>query len=95
MNKKNHSYIRHQQSIAAIFSDVVLLNMDKFLLEQKQLLGLEREAELEESRLLQANVSLKELCGKGVAIQKLVIVGQATGLYGRLIVSFGSRHHGQ
>lgn len=69
--------------------------MEKFLLEQKHLLALEREAELEESRLLQANVSLKELCGKGVAIQKVVIVGQATGLYGRLVVSFGSRHHGQ
>ena len=63
--------------------------------DQKQLLSLERDAELEESRLLKANVSLRDLCQKGVAIQRLVVGGQATGLYGRLVLTLVSRVHNQ
>ena len=65
--------------------------MEKFVSEQKRLLALERDAEIEESRLLQSNVSLRELCQKGVAVQKLVVGGQATGLYGRLVITWVSR----
>ena len=69
--------------------------MEKFVADQKQLLSLERDAELEESRLLKANVSLRDLCQKGVAIQRLVVGGQATGLYGRLVLTMVSRVHKQ
>jgi len=65
--------------------------MEKFVSEQKKLLALERDAEIEESRLLQSSVSLRELCQKGVAVQKLVVGGQATGLYGRLVITWVSR----
>ena len=68
--------------------------MDKFVIEQKKYLTLEREAEIEESRLLQSNVSVRELCQKGVAVQKLVVGNQATGLYGRLVITFVSRTPG-
>ena len=69
--------------------------MEKFVADQKQLLSLERDAELEESRLLKANVSLRDLCQKGVAIQRLVVGGQATGLYGRLVLTLVSRVNNQ
>ena len=68
-----------------------LKEMEKFVSEQKKLLALERDAEIEESRLLQSSVSLRELCQKGVAVQKLVVGGQATGLYGRLVITWVSR----
>ena len=63
--------------------------------EQRRLLELERTAELEESRVLVSSVSLKELCERGVALQRLVISSQATGLYGRVVVTFTSRASGQ
>ena len=69
--------------------------MEKFVADQKQLLSLERDAELEESRLLKANVSLRDLCQKGVAIQRLVVGGQATGLYGRLVLTLVNRVNNQ
>ena len=69
--------------------------MEKFVAEQKELLSLERDAEVEEARLLRSNVSLRELCEAGVAVQRLVVGGQATGLYGRLVVTLVSRgQHG-
>ena len=69
--------------------------MEKFVAEQKELLSLERDAEVEEARLLRSSVSLRELCEAGVAVQRLVVGGQATGLYGRLVVTLVSRgQHG-
>merc|ERR1719228_2010832 len=69
--------------------------MDKFVTEQRNLLALEREAEVEEANTLQSQTSLKELCQKGVALQKLLVGGQVTGLYGRTVVTFTSRLVGQ
>ena len=36
--------------------------MDEFVRRQRELLGLEKEAELEESALLLENTSVRELC---------------------------------
>ena len=72
----------------------ISLTMDKFVEDQRKFLALEREAEIEESRLLQSNISVRELCQKGVAVQKLVVGNQATGLYGRLVITFVSRTPG-
>ena len=69
--------------------------MDKFISEQRRLLSLEREAELEQSRILQSSASVKELCERGVAVQRLVVQSQVTGLYGRLVICFGARVSGQ
>jgi len=71
------------------------VDMDSFVLEQRRLLALEREAEVEEAIALQSQTSIKELCQKGVAVQKVVVEGQVTGLYGRTIITFSSRTVGQ
>jgi len=71
------------------------LDMDSFISEQRRLLALEREAEVEEANILQSNTSIKELCQKGVAVQKVVVGGQVTGLYGRTVITFTSRVIGQ
>ena len=63
--------------------------------EQRRLLELERTAELEESRVLVSSVSVRELCERGLAIQRLVITSQATGMYGRVVVTFSGRSSGQ
>eukprot|EP00092_Neocalanus_flemingeri_P015084 GFUD01016295.1.p1 GENE.GFUD01016295.1~~GFUD01016295.1.p1 ORF type:complete len:986 (-),score=401.27 GFUD01016295.1:749-3706(-) len=71
------------------------VDMDTFVVEQRALLALEREAEVEEVNILQSQTSLKDLCQKGVAVQKVVVAGQVTGLYGRTVITFTSRVVGQ
>lgn len=63
--------------------------------EQKKLLALERDAEVEEASCLRSKTSLKDLCDKGVAIQKLVVDGVVTGLYGKTVITFTNRIVGQ
>ncbi|XP_068116839.1 DNA-binding protein SMUBP-2 [Hyperolius riggenbachi] len=62
--------------------------MEEFIKTQFELLKEEREAEIEETRTWQENVSLKELQRKGVCLLKLQVESQKTGLYGRLLVTF-------
>ena len=69
--------------------------METFVLDQRRLLALEREAEVEEADILQSQSNIKDLCQKGVAVQKVVVEGQVTGMYGRTIVTFASRIVGQ
>ena len=38
---------------------------------------------------LHGNASLRSLCQAGLALQRLVIEGSSTGLYGRTVVTFG------
>ena len=71
------------------------VDMDTFVLEQRRLLALEREAEVEEANILQSQTSLKDLCQKGVAVQKVVVGSQVTGLFGRTVITFTSRIDGQ
>lgn len=61
-------------------------NLETFVAEQQRLLGLEREAEIAEARLLQGEASLRSLCHAGLALQRLQVEGEATGLYGRTLV---------
>ena len=65
--------------------------MERFVAEQRRLLELERTAEVEECRALLSSVSVKELCERGLALQRLELTSQATGLYGRLVLTFSPR----
>ncbi|XP_058545926.1 DNA-binding protein SMUBP-2 isoform X3 [Neofelis nebulosa] len=65
--------------------------VESFVSKQLDLLELERDAEVEERRSWQENVSLKELQSRGVCLLKLQVSSQRTGLYGRLLVTFEPR----
>ncbi|XP_048112394.1 DNA-binding protein SMUBP-2 [Alosa alosa] len=67
------------------------MEVEDFVSKTLELLQEEREAEIEETRLLQENVSLKHLQHKGVCLLKLQIGSQRTGLYGRLLIIFEPR----
>nr|XP_033784276.1 DNA-binding protein SMUBP-2 [Geotrypetes seraphini] len=67
--------------------------MESFVQRQLELLNEEREAEIEETRLWQESVSLKELQRKGVCLLKLQVASQRTGLYGKLLVTFNPRKY--
>ncbi|XP_072291054.1 DNA-binding protein SMUBP-2 [Eucyclogobius newberryi] len=69
--------------------------VEEFVHKTLELLQEEREAEIQEARLWQESVSLKELQSKGVCLLKLQVASQSTGLYGRTVVIFEPRkHHG-
>jgi len=74
---------------------MTVVDMDSFVLEQRRLLALERDAEVEEANILQSQTSIKELCQKGVAVQKVMVGGQVTGLYGKTVITFTSKVVGQ
>lgn len=67
--------------------------MEEFIKTHLELLKEEREAEIEEARTWQENISLKELQRKGVCLLKLQVANQKTGLYGRLLVTFTPRKY--
>ncbi|KAL2092967.1 hypothetical protein ACEWY4_010279 [Coilia grayii] len=62
------------------------MEVENFVSRTLELLQEEREAEIEETRRLQENISLKHLQDKGVCLLKLQIGNQRTGLYGRLLI---------
>ncbi len=64
--------------------------MEEFVTRQKELLALEREAELEEAAQLLEGVPLRDLCQRGLALHRLSVAGTRTGLYGRTLVTFTS-----
>ncbi|XP_045414205.1 DNA-binding protein SMUBP-2 isoform X1 [Lemur catta] len=68
--------------------------VESFVTKQLDLLELERDAEVEERRSWQENISLKELQSRGVCLLKLQVSSQCTGLYGRLLVTFEPRKCG-
>lgn len=65
--------------------------VESFVTKQLELLELERDAEVEERRSWQENISLKELQSRGVCLLKLQVSSQRTGLNGRLLVTFEPR----
>ncbi|XP_039091327.1 DNA-binding protein SMUBP-2 [Hyaena hyaena] len=65
--------------------------VESFVSKQLDLLELERDAEVEERRSWQENVSPKELQSRGVCLQKLWVSSQRTGLYGRLLLTLEPR----
>ena len=68
------------------------INMEEFVRKQKELLALEREAELEQTAQLLEGLPLRDLCQRGVGLQKLWISGSKTGLYGRTIITLCQRN---
>ncbi|XP_027625195.1 DNA-binding protein SMUBP-2 [Tupaia chinensis] len=68
--------------------------VESFVTKQLDLLELERDAEVEERRSWQENISLKELQSRGVCLLKLQVSSQRTGLWGRLLVTFEPRRCG-
>ncbi|XP_003468365.3 DNA-binding protein SMUBP-2 [Cavia porcellus] len=68
--------------------------VETFVAKHLYLLELERDAEVEERRSWQENISLKELQSRGVCLLKLQVSSQRTGLYGRLLVTFEPRRCG-
>ncbi|XP_063800420.1 DNA-binding protein SMUBP-2 isoform X2 [Pseudophryne corroboree] len=66
--------------------------MELFVKAQLELLQEEREAEIEQTRAWQENVSLKELQRKGVCLLKLRVSNHRTGLYGRLVATFTPKY---
>ncbi|TNN00243.1 hypothetical protein fugu_011489 [Takifugu bimaculatus] len=69
------------------------MTVEQFVTKTLELLQEEREAEIEETRLWQENVSLKDLQSKGVCLLKLQIGSQSTGLYGRTVLILEPRKH--
>lgn len=67
--------------------------VEQFVYKTLELLQEEREAEIEESRIWQENISLQDLQSKGVCLLKLQIGSQSTGLYGRTVIIFEPRKH--
>ncbi|XP_029438093.1 DNA-binding protein SMUBP-2 [Rhinatrema bivittatum] len=67
--------------------------MESFVQTQLELLKQEREAEIEETRLWQESISLKELQRRGVSFLKLQVASQRTGLYGKLLITFSPRKY--
>ncbi|XP_056272980.1 DNA-binding protein SMUBP-2 [Pseudoliparis swirei] len=67
--------------------------VEQFVSKTLELLQEEREAEIEETRIWQENISLKDLQHKGVCLLKLQIGSQSTGLYGRTVVVLEPRKH--
>ncbi|KAJ8252013.1 hypothetical protein COCON_G00213250 [Conger conger] len=69
------------------------MEVESFVSRTLELLREEREAEIEETRSWQENVSLKDLQRKGVCLLKLQLESQRTSLYGRLLGVFVPRKH--
>ncbi|XP_064423383.1 DNA-binding protein SMUBP-2 [Latimeria chalumnae] len=67
--------------------------VENFVSQNLELLKEEREAEIEETRAWQENISLKELQRRGVCLLKLHVASQRTGLFGRLLVIFQPRKY--
>ncbi len=70
-------------------------SLEDFVSQQLDLLNLERDAEIAESRRLQENVPAKQLQEKGICMLNLVVNGLRSGLYGRTIVTFGCKMVGK
>ncbi|KAK5619527.1 hypothetical protein CRENBAI_013912 [Crenichthys baileyi] len=67
--------------------------LEKFVSKTLELLQEERAAEIEETKIWQENISLRDLQNKGVCLLKLQIGSQSTGLYGRTVVVLEPRKH--
>lgn len=66
-------------------------SVEDFVSQQLNLLNLERDAEISESRKLQENTTAKQLQEKGVCLMNLSLQCIRSGLYGRSVASFSSK----
>lgn len=63
------------------------VDLFRFVKKTLSLLTVERNAEIEETKSLQENISPKELQRRGVCLLKLRIRSRRTGLYGRHLLT--------
>ena len=70
-------------------------SVDDFVIKQLELLNIEKEAEIAQNRALQENVSPKVLQEKGICLLNLKVLNVRSGLYGRTVVTFGSKMIGK
>ncbi|XP_067663777.1 DNA-binding protein SMUBP-2-like [Haliotis asinina] len=64
------------------------MTLELFVRKTLELLNKEREAEVEETRVLTEKLPPKELQRRGVCLLKLRLTGRNSGLYGRTLVTF-------
>lgn len=66
-----------------------MTSVDQFILKQLELIEIEKNAEIEENRVLRESSSIKLLQAKGLCIPKLQIKNCKSGLFGKFLVKFG------
>ena len=66
-----------------------MADLNTFVEKTLKLLNLEKQAEINESKAFYENADCTELENKGVCLRKLVVLGQRTGLYGRILLTLG------
>ena len=66
-----------------------MADLNAFVEETLELLNLEKQAEINESKAFYENADSTTLENKGVCLRKLVVLGQRTGLYGRTLLTLG------
>ena len=64
-----------------------MADLNQFVEEMLELVNLERQAEINESKAFYQNSDNATLENKGVCLRKMVIFGQKTGLYGRTLLT--------
>ncbi|KAL8606242.1 hypothetical protein ACOMHN_012874 [Nucella lapillus] len=64
------------------------MSVENFVTRNRKLLEKERDAEIEETRVLTEQLPAKELQRRGVCLTKLRLAERGTGLYGRTVVTF-------
>ncbi|XP_076446820.1 DNA-binding protein SMUBP-2-like isoform X2 [Babylonia areolata] len=64
------------------------MSVEDFVTRSRKLLEKERDAEIEETRVLTEQLPAKELQRRGVCLIKLRLAERGTGLYGRTVVTF-------
>lgn len=66
-----------------------MAELNKFVEENLELLNLERQTEINESKAFYENSDSTTLQSKGVCLKKLLTFTRKTGLYGRVLLTFG------
>ncbi|XP_028399828.1 DNA-binding protein SMUBP-2-like [Dendronephthya gigantea] len=66
-----------------------MADLNQFVEKMIELLNLERQAEINESKAFYQNSDNATLENKGVCLRKMVLFSQKTGLYGRTLVTLG------
>lgn len=66
-------------------------NIEDFVSCQLDLVNLERDAEVSESRKMHDSVPAKQLQEKGICLLNLTLQGIRSGLYGRTLVTFTNK----
>ncbi|GAB6029019.1 DNA-binding protein SMUBP-2 [Chamberlinius hualienensis] len=71
------------------------MNLDSFVEKQLELIELEKQEDIEETKCLHEKTPAKDLEHQGVLIRKLKLEEKKSGLYGRTLVEFGPQWPGK